>query len=54
MKKYSYNTIDANGQKSVILGIYFVANTSLEALKKVCTNCDLSDAIYVEVFELSY
>jgi hypothetical protein len=54
MKKYSYNTIDANGQKFVVLGIYYTANSALEALKKVCKNTDLSNAIYVEVFELSY
>ena len=54
MKKYSYNTIDENGNKYVILGVYFTANSPIEALKKVCLNCDLSNSTFVEVFELTF
>lgn len=56
MKKYSYSVTDANGKNYIVLGIYFTANTPLEALKKICTNCvkDLTNASYVEAVELSY
>jgi hypothetical protein len=56
MKKYGYSTISNNGQHLVVLGVYFQANSVMEALKKICVNCasDLTDCVYVEVVELSY
>jgi hypothetical protein len=55
MKQYTFGFQYANGISTISSGLYFYAESYIDALKKICTSKNVnpsSDVIFIEAIEL--